>query len=110
MPSLAGSNKPLVSTLPVASSSITSEGGTRPPLPITMGAGRGLRDESTVVVGDVISVVMRFVLDEPPGRNSLTRPLAVTESATATAAGAVAVTTKIASEVASSVSGFGSCR
>ena len=33
---------PLVSTLPVASSSITVFGGMRPPVPITVGAGSGL--------------------------------------------------------------------
>src|SRR5919108_910351 len=100
MPSLAGSKEPLVSTLPVASSSITSEGGVRPPVPMTVGAGSGLADEITAVVGEVISVVVRFVLDEPPGRNSLTRPLTLTESPTSTAAGADDVNTKTASEVA----------
>ncbi len=107
MPSVAGSKLPLVSTLPLASSSITSPGGTRPPVPTTVAAGSGLPEDATVTCGLVISVVVRLVLLPPPGRNSDTRPLTATASPTATV-GAPEVNTNSASEVATSVSGLGS--
>src|SRR5919109_670904 len=106
MPSLAGSKVPLVSTLPLASSSITSPGGTRPPLPTTVAAGGGLPEDSTVTCGLAISVVVRLVLVAPPGRNSDTTPSTETASPTATV-GAPEVNTNSASEVAGSVSGLG---
>src|SRR5918996_3470977 len=107
MPSVAASNEPLVSTLPVASSSITSAGGTRPPSPITVGPGSVLPVETTVTAGEVISVCVRFVLEEPPGRNSVTSPLTSIESPTSTT-GAEEVKTKRPSEVAGSASPSGS--
>jgi hypothetical protein len=72
-PSLAGSKTPLVSTLPVASSSITVFGGIRPPVPTTVGAGSGLPVDTTVTAGEASSVVVRFPVVEPPGLNSCTR-------------------------------------
>jgi len=60
-----------------------------------------------LTVGEVSSVVVRFPLEAPPGRNSWTRPVTLTESPTP-AVGADEVKTKIASEVASSASGAGS--
>jgi hypothetical protein len=93
----------------VASSSITVAGGTRPPLPITVVAGSGLPLDTTVIVGETSSVVVKFVLDEPPARNSWTVPFTRTESPTLTALGADDVKTKMPSEVASFASGFGSC-
>src|SRR5574341_2693520 len=107
MPSLAGSKTPLVSTAPLASSSITSPGGTRPPVPTTVAAGSGLPDDSTVTAGPVSSVVVRLVPVAPPGRNSETRPPTTTESPTATV-GAAEVNTNSPSEVAGSLSGLGS--
>jgi hypothetical protein len=92
----------------VASSSITVGGGTRPPGPITVGNGRGLPVEETTTVGAVISVVVRFVLSDPPARNSVTVPSTKTASPTATV-GATEVKTKMPSEVASFASGDGSC-
>jgi hypothetical protein len=109
MPSFAGSKTPLVSTLPVASSSITVVGGIRPPIPMTVGTGSTLPLERTVIDGETSSVVVRFVEDVPPGRNSETLPLTVTLSPTLTTEGATLVNTKIASDVASSASGLGSC-
>ena len=109
MPSVRGSKLPLVSTSPVASSSITVAGGTRPPIPTTVGAGRGLPEESTVTEGPVSSVVVRLALSLPPGRNSATRPPTTTASPTATV-GATEVNTNSASEVAWSASGRGSWR
>src|SRR5215210_403234 len=110
MPSAAGSKRPLVSALPDASSSITWLGGTRPPLPITVAAGSGLPLERTVVVGPLISVVVRFVLEAAPGRNSTTVPLTRTASPTLTEVGAEAVHAHTASDVQSSASGVGPCR
>ena len=55
--------------------------------------------------GEAISVVVRFPVDSPPGRNSFTRPLTATSSPTATV-GALEVKTKMPSEVASSPSQF----
>src|SRR6266496_5803296 len=108
MPSKAGSNTPLVSTSPVASSSMTSVGGTRPPVPTTVGGGSGLPDERTETDGPVISVVVRLVAPlAPPGRNSETRPLTTTASPTHTA-GVDEVNTNSPSEVASLESGLGS--
>ena len=48
--------------------------GTRPPKPRTVAAGSGLPVERTAIVGPVISVVVRFALAAPPGRNSVTQP------------------------------------
>ncbi len=73
MPSVLASKVPEVSTLPVASSSITVLGGTRPPVPMTIAAGT-VRVPSTETDGEVISVVVRFVLLDPPGRYSDTVP------------------------------------
>src|SRR6476659_456154 len=100
---------PLVSTFPLAASfSMIVSGGMRPPVPITVGAGSGLPVESTATVGEASSVVVRFPLETPPGRNSCTRPVTRIESPTF-AAGADEVKTKMPSEVAGSASGFGSC-
>ena len=107
-PSCAGSKVPLVSTFPVASSSITSPGGTRPPGPTSVEAGSGLPLERTEIVsGDPSSVVVSPAVS---ALNSLTRPPTWTASPTATAAAAAPPKTKIASEVAGSASGLGSCR
>ena len=85
-------------------------GGTRPPLPITTGAGSGLPVESTEIVGEVSSVVVRLPVVAPPGRNSWARPVVLTWLPTVAAAdGTELVKTKMPSEVASSASGFGSC-
>ncbi len=83
-------------------------GGTLPPSPITTGAGSVLPLERTVTVGVESSVVVRLPVEEPPGRNSCTRPLTRTESPTS-AVGDEEVKTKMPSEVAGSASGFGSC-
>ena len=77
IPSVAGSKEPLDSTSPSASSSITLVGGTRPPAPITVCA-IAAPGPPGVTAGEVISVVVRFALVDPPGRNSVTRPLTVT--------------------------------
>src|SRR5437867_1559596 len=106
MPSLAGSKVPLVSTLPVASSSITVVGGIRPPVPITIGSGKGLPVDCTAMLGDEISVVVRLVEPLPPGLNSTTVPPTATASPTLTL-GADEVKTKMPSEVASLLSGEG---
>ena len=74
---------------------------------MTLAAGSGFPLETTVMVGEVISVVVRL-LATPPGRNSMTRPLTVTASPTLTD-GLALVKTKIPSDVASSASGSGSC-
>src|SRR5262245_31217854 len=109
MPSVDASNVPEVSTLPVASLSITLVGGTRPPAPTTTGAGSALPLDSTTTVGEVISVVVRLVRpSSPPGRNSNTRPDTDTRSPTDTV-GALLVKTKMPSEVASFASGSQSC-
>ena len=108
-PSLAGSNVPLVSTSPLASSSMTVLGGMRPPVPTTIGAGKRLPRETTAIVGPESSVVVRLPEDAPPGRNSWTFPLTVTASPTLTVVGELLVNTKIPSLVAGSESGFGSC-
>ena len=107
-PSLAGSKTPLVSTSPLASSSITVLGGIRPPVPTTVVAGSAFPCESTVTDGKASSVVVRLAVDAPPGRNSWTRPFTLTASPTLTD-GADDVKTKIPSEVAGSASGLGSC-
>src|SRR3954471_13692559 len=83
-------------------------GGMRPPVPITVGAGRGFPVDSTETDGEVSSVVVRLPVEAPPGRNSWTRAFTVTASPTLTA-GAEVLKTKMPSEVASSASGFGSC-
>src|SRR5581483_574216 len=72
------------------------------------GVGVGLPLDSSVTVGEPISVDVRLSVLVPPGRNSLTMPLTVTESPILTV-GALLVNTKMPSEVASSASGFGSC-
>src|SRR5438093_13350780 len=113
MPSLAGSNTPLVSTLLgstfAVSSSMIIDGGTRPPVPMIVGAGSALPVDVTVTDGDVSSVVVRFVDESPPGLNSDTTPPTVTASPMFTSDGANRVKTKIASDVASSASGLGYC-
>ena len=77
---------------------------------MTVGAGIGLPEESTVTVrpGLLSSVVVRLDPVAPPGRNSWTVPVTSTASPTATV-GADDVKTKIPSEVALSESGMGSC-
>src|SRR6266545_5572898 len=108
MPSVDGSKTPLVSTSPVASSSMAWLGGTRPPVPTTVGAGAGLPDDSTVTVGPVTSVLVRLAAPlAPPGRNSETRPPTTRLSPTATV-GAEEVNTNSPSEVAGLSSGLGS--
>ena len=62
-----------------------------------------------MIDGTVISVVVRFADAAPPGRNSLTVPLTLTASPACTV-GAEEVKTKIASDVASSLSATGSWR
>ena len=106
MPSVAASNVPEVSTLPVASSSMTVPGGTRPPSPITVLAGTGLVP-SLVANGLISSVIVRLVVPDPPGRNSMTVPFTPTSSPTCTF-GELDVKTNKPSEVAGSVSGHGS--
>ena len=108
IPSVAASNDPLVSTSPVASSSITLVGGTRPPGPMAVWA-IATPGPPGVTVGLVISVVVRFVLAAPPGRNSVTRPLTVTASPTATDPPMPVANTRIASEVAMFPSPTASC-
>ena len=63
--------------------------------------------DTTVTVGLVISVTDWLPVDVPPGTNSETVPVTVTESPTATF-GAELVKTKTPSLVAGSASGFGS--
>ena len=87
---------------------MTSVGGTRPPVPTTVAAGSGFPVERTVTEGDVISVVVRFAVPEPPGRNSTILPLTSTKSPTATPAAAAEPKTKSPSEVSGSPSGSGS--
>src|ERR1700754_1294925 len=106
MPSLAGSKTPLFSPSPAESSSITVVGGTRPPVPITVGGGKALPVELTATDGELISVPVRLVAGL--GRNSATVPPTVTLSPTLTV-GADEVKTKTPSEVASLLSGIGSC-
>ena len=109
MPSVSASNVPDVSTLPVASSSMTAVGGTRPPGPISVGAS-GVVLPVTSTVAPVISVVVRLVLVAPPERNSSTVPSTSTVApSTTSAAGAELVKTKIPSLVARSASGSLSC-
>jgi hypothetical protein len=106
MPSWAGSKAANESL------SITESGWTRPPMPITVGAMVGfppVAGGSTTVVGPVISVIVRLVLEAPPARNSATVPLTRTASPTLTDDGADDVKTRIASEVFSFASGVGSC-
>src|ERR1044072_1362633 len=104
MPSLAGSKVPEVSTLPpLASSSITVVGGTLPPVPMTAGAGTGLVP-SVVMLGEVISGVVRLGEVAPPGRNPDTVPLTAIAWPTLTV-GAPEVNTNRPSEVAGLVSG-----
>ncbi len=108
IPSVVASNEPLVSTSPEASSSITAVGGTRPAAPMTVSA---ISDPGPpgVTVGEVISVVVRFALVAPPGRNSVTRPVTVTACPTETDAPMPVPKTRIASEVATLASPFASC-
>ncbi len=106
MPSVATSKVPEVSTLPVASSSITVVGGTRPPVPITVAAGTA-RVPSTETDGEVISVVVRFAVVDPLGRYSDTVPPTAISWPTLTV-GVLEVYTNTPSEVASLVSGHGS--
>src|SRR5207247_8514153 len=91
--------------------SMTAVVGIGPPRPITVAAGGGLPCERTVPVGDTSYVVDKFESpDAPPGRNSLTVAFTRTASPTLIEAGALAVKTKIPSEVAGSESGLGACR
>src|SRR5262245_66142708 len=78
---------------------------------MTVGAGRGSSLERTVTSrpGVVISVVVRLSVDAPPGRNSSTRPRTRTWSPTSTSVSTLGPNTRMPSEVASSVSGLGSC-
>jgi hypothetical protein len=109
MPSVAGSKVPLVSTEPFASSSMTRFGGTRPPAPSTVAAGRLFPVERSAIEGEISSVVVRlFTPSLPPGRNSLTVPVTWTEAPTVTV-GAESVKTRMPSEVASTASGVGPC-
>lgn len=73
----------------------------------TAAAGTALPLERTVTVGLVISVTDWLPVETPPGTNSETVPLTVTESPTATF-GVELVKTKTPSLVAGSASGFGS--
>ena len=84
MPSVVASKLPEVSTEPVASSSMTAVGGTRPPGPTIVVAGCAGAVPTTVTSGDpAISVVVRLVPVAPPGRNSVTSPVTVTRVPTA---------------------------
>ncbi len=74
---------------------------------MTVGAGTALRDDSTVIVGLVISVSDWLPEEVPPGTYSETVPVTVTESPTATF-GVEPVKTKTPSLVAGSLSGVGS--
>jgi hypothetical protein len=93
---------------PTESLSMTMFGGTRPPVP-TVVTGSGLPLVRTWIdrPGFVSSVVVRFAVPDPPGRNSVTRPLTSTLSPTATPGGAFRKT-RMPSDVASSASGVGS--
>ena len=62
-----------------------------------------------VTVGEVSSVVVRFALVAPPGRNSVTRPLTVTACPTETDAPMPVAKTRIASDVATLPSPVASC-
>ena len=110
MPSSRGSNGvPAFSTLPpTASSEMTNSGGTRPPIPISVGVIEA-SCPTVSTIGKLSSVVVRLSSASAPGRNSVTRPLTSTESPTATV-GALDVKTKMPSEVDSWLSGSGSCR
>ncbi len=90
----------------MASLSITVLGGTRPPVPMTVAAGT-LRVPSTETDGEVISVVVRFVVLDPPGRYSDTVPPTAISWPTVTV-GALEVYTSTPSEVALFASGQGS--
>jgi hypothetical protein len=79
---LAGSNTPDVSTDPLASSSITELGGTRPPVPTTVVGGSDTPLWTNVTIGESISVIVRLV-EVLDGRNSVTVPETVIESPTA---------------------------
>ena len=57
----------------------------------------------------MISVVVRFVLVAPPGRNSVTRPLTVTACPTETDPPMPFANTRIASDVAALPSPVASC-
>src|SRR5256885_10848874 len=70
--------------------------------------GSGLLDDRIVIEGETSSVIVRFVLEVPPWRNSDTDALTVTESPTLTGDGDE-VNTKIPSDVSGSSSGAGSC-
>ncbi len=61
-----------------------------------------------MIAGPLISVVVRFALAAPPGRNSVTTPETRTESPTFTA-GADDVKTRSPSEVEAIGIGIGSC-
>ena len=91
MPSAAASKVPLSSTDPVASSSITAPGGTRPPGPTSVAAGVGAVPV-TVTVGAVSSVIVRLVEAVP--RNSATSPVTSTAAPTATVGAALVNTNR----------------
>ncbi len=80
----------------------------RPPVPTTVAGGNALPEETTATVGPPISVVVRFGPLRSVGRNSVTLPLTVTLSPTATV-GTELVNTKMPSDVDGSASGLGSC-
>ncbi len=84
------------------SSSMTAVGGTRS-VPMSTGSGSGLPDETTLTARLTSSVVVRLVLEPPPGRNSDTSPVTVTLSPT----WALPRKTKMPSLVASEPSGDG---
>src|SRR5262249_3287927 len=114
MPFTFGSNVcAALSTEVAVSESIFCAGGTRPPLPITIGAPVvvGNVPGAAVTVGPAISVTVRLHAPEvagqsvapndEPARNSLTVPSTTTSEPTVIdAAGALLVKTKIASDVA----------
>src|SRR6266849_2208731 len=81
---------------------MTEVGGILPPRPMTVAAGSALPCERTVVVGDTSSVVVRFAVVAPPGRNSLTVAFTRTASPTLTEVGALPVNTKMPWDVAES--------
>ena len=82
-------------------------GGTRPPLPTSVGAIVPVPAGRAVAL--VSSVTVRLALVAPPARNSLTRPVTVTAvPGWSAASGAVLVKTKMPSDVRVSRSGRGS--
>src|SRR6266550_4025772 len=118
MPSCAGSKAFPSSTLAAESFSITSVGGTRPPAPITVAGGNdAVPSFVTPRPGDASSVMVRLSnallegaqLGLQPARNSCTVPRTWTRSPTVTTLATDEPKTTIASDVAGSASGLGSC-